>query len=454
VGWYWLLHKERGGEAAGVEALHRVAALPKSWRAQLWLAREALTQRDLSTALEFYEQSLAAAPIPIPADLLTQMSGDLGNSGHLVEILNLVLPRFDLQGHGLQVGNNLIKAMLDLGQIDAARKLVQELYAQDRPDWKQTLNFWDTELAKAQVATKSVDLGEKLEISLAAIDGPIWLPATSPALSLFPAPPPDATRLCFLGSSAETGQVGGITPQLSDSAGRLSRALPLLLSEQARFHSDAETRTIVPWMNAGGFVLAGVRWTDEDAAGYARKEPGSDYLVLTHVKAEAEPWAIELRLIRTIDGKCLATIERSFPFSKLDETVRFLSGDLLSLLSQHAEIALTAPSRGYFLPADLSQYLLRLEQLLAVRCSTMEGAGDGFLSGERAIVDGNIALSVINSGNPTTRLLLLQTIVALRKVRPEIIREYREKLELLQREHPLPGAAGEACKILLHHALA
>jgi tetratricopeptide (TPR) repeat protein len=452
VSWYWVLHKERGGEAAGLEALRRVAALRKSWRAHLWLAREAMNRRDLSTALGFYEQSLAAAPKPVPADLLGQMSGDLGNSGHLPEILNLVLPRFDLQVHGLQVGNNLIKAMLDLGQIDAARRLVHDLYAQNRFDWKETLNFWDTEVAKAQVATTIIPAGE-LEMSLATIVGPIWLPANSPALSLFPAPPAHATRVCFLGSSAETGHAGGMTPQLSDSAGRLSRALPLFLCEQAWFQSDANTRTIVPWINAGGFVLAGVGWTDEDAAGYARREPASDYLVLTHLKAEADPWTIQLRLIRTIDAKCLAVMERSFPFSTLGEAANLVAHDLLSLLSEHSEVTLSAARRDYSVPEDVPQYLLRLEQLLAVRCGTMEGARDGFLSGERAIVDGNIALAVTNPANPTIRLLLLQTVVALKKVRPEIIQEYRDKLELLQREHPLPGPAGEACTDLLRQAL-
>ena len=290
-------------------------------------------------------------------------------------------------------------------------------------------------------------------MTLVTIEGAIWLPANSPAASLFPAPPADASHLSFLGSSAETGHAEEITAQLSDWPGRLSRALPLFFSEHVRFHSNAQTRTLVPWISAGGFILSGMCWTDEDAARYARAEPASDYLVLTHLKPRTDPWTLELRLIRTIDAKCLATIERSFHFSKLGEVV-FVARELLSLLSQHAEITLTASPRDYVLPADPSEYLLRLEQLLAVRSSTMEGAGDGFLSGERAIVDGNITLSVANPRNPTTRLVLLETILALRKVRPQIIKEYRDKLELLQREHPLPRPAGEVCTILLHQALA
>lgn len=86
--------------------------------------------------MSLYEESLVAAPTPAPSDLLTQISGDLGNAGHLPELLDLVLPRYDVDRHGVLIGNNLIKAMVDLGQIDPARKLLHQLYAQNpvQPD--------------------------------------------------------------------------------------------------------------------------------------------------------------------------------------------------------------------------------------------------------------------------------------------------------------------------------
>jgi len=50
-GWYAAIYRERSGEQAGLEALSRVAALPGSWRAQLWLARAALDAHNLEKAL-------------------------------------------------------------------------------------------------------------------------------------------------------------------------------------------------------------------------------------------------------------------------------------------------------------------------------------------------------------------------------------------------------------------
>lgn len=94
--WYEAIHRERSGEEAGLDAMRRVADLPGSWRAQLWLARAALKSEDLESALSSYRESLSLAPSPAPGDLLMQISGDLGNAGHLPEILQLVEPHFDI----------------------------------------------------------------------------------------------------------------------------------------------------------------------------------------------------------------------------------------------------------------------------------------------------------------------------------------------------------------------
>ena len=70
-------------------------------------------------------EALGRAERPVPTDLLMQMSGDLGNNGYRAEIIRLVEPYFDPAFHGLQVGNNLIKANYDLGQLDTARRILR-----------------------------------------------------------------------------------------------------------------------------------------------------------------------------------------------------------------------------------------------------------------------------------------------------------------------------------------
>jgi len=152
LSWYAVIHRERSGKEAEVEAWRRVAAIPGSWRAQLWLARAALESRNRERGMAYYHESMSQVGDNIPADFLMQMTGDLGQHGLLPELLEFSEPRFDPAIHGLQVGNNLIKANLELGRFDAARKILNQLRLLKRPDWNQSLSFWDTEITRAQIA--------------------------------------------------------------------------------------------------------------------------------------------------------------------------------------------------------------------------------------------------------------------------------------------------------------
>ncbi|MGH8022974.1 MAG: hypothetical protein ACRED1_05305, partial [Limisphaerales bacterium] len=411
LGWYWIIQKERSGEEAGLDALRRIAALPGSWRAKLWLARTALQSRQSEQAFAYYRECLAHVGTPVPVDLLMQMSGDLGNAGHLPQILQLVEPHFDAKTHGLSVGNNLIKAHLDLGQIGAARRILDQLYALNRMDWKQNLSYWDTELAKARVASATMDQKTPLKMAMLTIEGPVWLKPNSPAAELFPARTTDTLGIAFLGCSTEVATNSKrIERQMADSPGRLSRALPLFLAEQVVFGSQTGVQTLIPWITneGGGFVLSGVPWKDEDAANYARQgEIKSDYVVTIHLKPNADPWTAELRLIRTIDAKCLGTLNGSFPFARPEEGIPALAQQLLALLREQAEVESIPLPPLYQVPAapHFAYYLLRLEQLLALRCGSMDDVPAGFLSGEREIIDGNLQQCLNLPQNVPARLL-------------------------------------------------
>ena len=68
-------------------------------RAQLWLARQALSAKHPDKALSLYRVCLALLPDPVPTDLLQQMSGDLGNAGLLAELFHLSERRLDAAAH-------------------------------------------------------------------------------------------------------------------------------------------------------------------------------------------------------------------------------------------------------------------------------------------------------------------------------------------------------------------
>ncbi len=441
--WYGAIHLEQGGREGRQEALQRIAALPKSWRARLWLARASLEAHELPMARIYYQDALSMAGRPVPTDLLMQMSGDLGKAGHLEELLDLTMPNIDLSVHGLQVGNNLIKALLDSGRIDSAHEILQQLYAQRRPDWKQALSFWDNEIAKARAAATPVDSMDQIKATLVCIDGPIWMPEQSPARKLFHTPAGRSIRIAFLGSTAETGAEGNKPiHQITDGPGRLSRALPLFLAEQAYFRCGVSVSTLQPWLLAPntGFILSGMPSSDGEVAEHAQQcEPACDYVFVTHLKTSAEPWDINLWLVRASDGKCLARAQAELPSNHPQPALSSIAEDMLKFLVKEAGVTLEPAPEFYKVPtdADLASYLVRLEQLLAVRCSSMEGTAPNFLSGGRDILDGDLQLCLNQPKNATVRILLLQTCLSMKSSHPGIVSEYIDKLERLQAEHPL-----------------
>jgi len=415
----------------------------------LWLARDALQHNDLAAAEAWDTEALARAGNPAPSDLLMQMSGDLGNSGHLAEIARLVEPCFDVAVHGLQVGNNLIKAHCDLGQIDAARRVVNQLYAQKRPDWQQTLNFWDTELAKADLAKRAQPGPVPLSATVISIQGPLWARDPSPFAVLVPDKRADARRIAIFGSTALFAQEAEEPQQqLSDGPGRLSRAVPLLLAERIHLATDAAGFALIPWVQDQGFALFGRPYEDRDLCGLAgMSERGFDFIVAVVLDATQPLCKLKARLVRTSDARRMAETQVETSPECPGPAVGRLVDSLLELLAAHAGVRAVRAPTWYETPAgdDLSDYLLRVEQQLAVVCRQSDSLQGGGLFGEREILDGILYLCVHQPTNATVRLVLAETLRQMQKVRPEILSEYQDKIRLLQRDHP---PAAEVAKLI------
>jgi tetratricopeptide (TPR) repeat protein len=444
-GWYTAIFREKEGAEAGLEAMRRIAVLPGAWRARIWLARDALDRRDLSAALTLYQEALALAPRPAPVGLLQQMSGDLGQHGHLPEILSIVSPHFDPNIHGLAVGNNLIKAHLDLGQLDAARAIVERLYSFKRPDWQKSLAFWDAEIAKTQVGVAGVGMKAPLKTTTVVIDGPLWLRASSAAAPLRPTKAEHAVIVACLGSSfsrADTSS-GEARIQMVDAPGRVSRALPLYLVEQLHLRTDAIGRVLIPWVQQegqGAFMFCGAAWSNEQAVTQARGgEQPADYVAVLHLDGTSTPWEGTLRFLRTIDGKLLGTTAAAISIEDSQPGFDTLAGALFQLCVAHAQVHPSATPDFYQVPTgpDFGYYQLRLEQALAASLASLNGLATGFLHGERDIILGNIDLCLRHPTNPTPRLVLVQTLAHLKKVHPGLVLEFKDKVALLQKENPL-----------------
>lgn len=285
--------------------------------------------------------------------------------------------------------------------------------------------------------------------------GPVWLTPDSPAAALFTPVTPDRPLVSFLGGSAEIGAAPERAErQLADATGRLSRALPLYFNEQLALRCGLRTQTLVPWLTEPrpGFLLSGAAWDDTDAIGYAQQcEAQSDYVVISHLVTTAEPWRAEVRVVRTEDAECVGALSAEFPMADPTAPLQRLTEELVALVGRAtAQPPLAAPA-NYTVPdgAAFPYYLLRLEQLLAVRCNGANPEQPGQLNGEREILDGNLRQCLDFPHSVNARLLLAQTMRAMKKLRPDVAGEFEEKIARLQREQPLAGPAQAAVQALL-----
>jgi hypothetical protein len=216
---------------------------------------------------------------------------------------------------------------------------------------------------------------------------------------------------------------------------------------------------LIQWLvgELPGFILSGGAWADDLAATLARQgDTKNDYVVVTHLKPNQEPWVVELRLVRTIDAKCLGTLTATFPTGKPEEGLPKLANQLLNLLQEQAEIEPTDRPVLYQVPPapHFGVYLLRLEQLLAVRCAGMDGVPASYLSGEREIIDGNLQQCLNFPQNVGARILLAHTLRAMKRARPDILPEFKDRIALLQREKPLSEPAQGIVQRIINEALA
>jgi tetratricopeptide (TPR) repeat protein len=442
LNWY-IATNTKGSQDAMVEAYRRAAALPGSWRSQLWLARIAMDAGDLDAATRLYEEALGRAK-PLPADLLMQLSGDLGNRGHTELLIRLTQPRFDLEAHGLTVGNNLLRAFIELGMFAEARKLLEQLYAKQRPDWREHLQFWESKLDDAQ--KRYGEVTAPLEVVLMRLDQPVWTRGVLEFERVLPPKAAAAPRIAFVCASGEAPSDGGpdgkVVAQPTNELGRIARALPMFLAEEVFLRTNARTSFLLPWMKQGGFILSALPWT----RGFLPPDQSPpEVVVFTHIDATKSPWSVRVSIERPSQPERTVTFERSFELRTAAHDVLTLLHDVVSRLTtllalgrEETPAALATP------PAELvPAYLTAIEQALAVGLAARMQTSESFLYQERAIFDHLFDVALHGGELLRPRMLLVNALESEARRRPDIAREYLGKLSLLQQRHALtegPGA--------------
>ena len=444
VSWYASLHQERDGREAALEACRRASELPGCWRAYPMLIQDALDRGDLASAEQHCGAALERVGRPVPEELLVEVSLGLGNAGHLEELVRVVEPHFDSEHHGLMAGSNLIRAYLSLERSVDARRILEGLRRWSRDDWREHLDYLEGELVESEHSSRGPSDAKDLKISFVPVRGPVWANDNSPFAETLPEKREDAVRIAVVGSCVVSAEPGP-GAQVVGPAGRISRAVPLVLAERIHLCSDAKAAALIPWTEGRGFSVFPFPPEDADLCTLvALEEDTPEFVIGVILSTDRSPWRIDACVVRTSDKQRIAKTEVSCPWENPGPFIQGLSVKLLDFLTANTSVLATDPPPYYALPGaeSLSHYQACLEQQLEVRLANDPGLVGGAIHAAGSILEHALHLCVEYPTNQLLRVLFAQTLLEMRAVRREVVREFAGKTRRLLAQHPIPAGAG------------
>lgn len=296
--WWASIQRERGGDEAYIEGLRSIAAMPGSWRAQLWMARFYLEHNETDKARGLYDEVLSGGRYD--SDALYMISGDLGRNGEIPLLISLVAPHYDVQKHDPMAGINLLQAYLEQDQTEQGLKLLNQLYALNFAPIKQHLDYYRQAFEEKRRQTEPVQqvAPDDVKITTLSVTQPIWHYGLCKADWLFNQKPEETAKIGFFALSKIPDGLAAQGIQREDELGRLSRAIPLYLAEAVHYWSDYAACTYFLMAEGHGPVLTGQPMVGEDI--YEILPPDMKYVVTGEIgctgEGEQRRWQIALSL--------------------------------------------------------------------------------------------------------------------------------------------------------------
>jgi tetratricopeptide (TPR) repeat protein len=142
--WLGAIHNERGGKEEYLKIMRKIAELPSSWRAQLWIARDYLENNDYESAIKIYKDILPK--VTTEPDAMMMISGDLGKHGRSDQVMSMIYPLYDLNKQDYRTGINIISSCIETNNKTIGFKILNDIKKLDRHDLTNYLDRLETRL--------------------------------------------------------------------------------------------------------------------------------------------------------------------------------------------------------------------------------------------------------------------------------------------------------------------
>lgn len=418
------------GEDAYWPAVEAISNVKGSWLAQLFLARKALQDKDLKTANDLYQKI-----IPLAKDeheVLTMISGDLGQAGYVEEMIKLVAPLYNPNIHGISTGTNLLNGYFEIQDFEAGQALLKILFSQvsviERPFLMQQADRFDQLRAMKNLAAKNaaVTADTPIQLSIVVINEPMWYYGLRQPNWLMPGFNPDETIGFMLFSTLQPGQGAEASQvQQEDHLGRLSRSLPLYLMESFRLKTTMKPACLIPVVVDQGPIVYNQPWVwDEIVQFMGATQQTFKYLVTGGLAVinqdEAE---ISLTLWDVAQGKPIQELKQTAPWANISPAVCEMEAALMLNFQSHW----MAPPPFY--DADmrkkiLPQYAVSLGQLLILFLIENGLVAKDTLWGERRILDYMQELCLSAEDDTFSKFLYLSALAFDKALGSSVYEEY------------------------------
>ncbi|HZN40843.1 MAG TPA: tetratricopeptide repeat protein [Planctomycetota bacterium] len=281
------------GDAGYRAEIEKIAALPGSWRAQLWLARLSLKDGRTDEASTIYRDVMARAGSE--SDALVMASGDLVSGHHHALLQELIVPRFQPGRHHPHVGLALLHHFLQTQDVSAGTALLHQMHLHYGHLVAEPLQPFTGEFdrIRMQMLPPPPALSPQARVGLYRMDRPIWYAGLEDPQWLLPKKGADCRQVLLMALAVD-GQPS-LPPGREDELGRLTRSLPLFLAEHVWLSTPHRGTAALPMAQQGGWAVMGRPWPEESISSQlGDAERSSTTLVTGVLRVEGEKRRIDL----------------------------------------------------------------------------------------------------------------------------------------------------------------
>jgi tetratricopeptide (TPR) repeat protein len=314
LAWWLAIEKEEGGIDAYVQALHKVSAIPGSFLPQLYIARNYIENKEFDMALKLYRQMITEHGNV--DNVLFMISGDMGQANLINEMLELVAPLYKVNRNDERIGFNLLQGYLMCQNKQEGHRLLSQFMQLNRPDLKEYLLHMSGEFDKIGDQVEE-DIKGTPQVEMCSLIKPIWHYGLGDMkyLKSLNKENSDVKIGILVYTNSEGKHEVKAHSERETTMGRLTRSLPLFMSELIHYNTKHQAITFVPIIRGVGPVLSGSEWSNDALMRLAKTE-GLSWIVTGNLSMSSDEFCITTKMINTLEQTTMC-LEATMDITKM-----------------------------------------------------------------------------------------------------------------------------------------